>query len=91
MAVRGEKSAVCEISRVLTQPMQTFLQLLWIQNLIGWSQYVCGIGVSGLIVLPIVGDPHVFGSPGSGSGSIIQRIQIRLRILPYPHKGVERT
>jgi hypothetical protein len=32
-------------------------------------------------------DLHVFGPPGSGTGSISQRI----RILPFSHKGVERT
>jgi hypothetical protein len=34
-----------------------------------------------------VGDPDVFGPPGSGS--ISQRV--RIRILPISHKGVERT
>ncbi len=32
-------------------------------------------------------DPHVFGPPGSGS--IGQ--EVRIRILPFPHKGFERT
>jgi hypothetical protein len=32
-------------------------------------------------------DPHVFGHPGSES--ISQRVQIR--ILPFSHKGVDRT
>ncbi len=31
-------------------------------------------------------DPHVFGPPGSGFVS-----QIRIRLLPFSHKGVERT
>ncbi len=38
---------------------------------------------------PDLQDPHVFGPPGSGSGSISQRY--RIRILPFSHKGVEWT
>ncbi len=50
-----------------------------------------------------VGDPdpeqdlHVFGPTGSGSGSISLRygsplrIRLRIRILPFSHKGVEQT
>jgi hypothetical protein len=34
-------------------------------------------------------DPHVFGPPGSGS--ISHEVWIRIRILPFSHKGVERT
>jgi hypothetical protein len=34
-------------------------------------------------------DPHVFGPPGSGSVS--QESDVPIRILPFSHKGVERT
>ena len=34
-------------------------------------------------------DPHVLGPPGSGSGCICQ--EVRIRILPFSHKCVERT
>jgi hypothetical protein len=40
---------------------------------------------------PVPQDPHVFGPSGSGSGSISQEFRIRLRILPFSHKCVERT
>jgi hypothetical protein len=34
-------------------------------------------------------DPHLFGPPGSGSGSY--QSDVWIRILPFFHKGVERT
>ncbi len=36
-------------------------------------------------------DPLVYGPPGSGSITQEIRIRIRLWILPFSHKGVERT
>ncbi len=36
-------------------------------------------------------DPHDFGPPGSISGSISQKVWIRIRILPFSHNGIERT
>ncbi len=40
-------------------------------------------------------DPHVFGPPGSAcfwaSWIRIHKSQVRIRLFPFAHKGVERT